>query len=259
MHEKERHRIILSEVSQRSMISISELKTLMGASEATVRRDIVALDNEGLLRRIRGGAEPLTPHSVGSLLGKPYTFNQSINIDKKNAIGKLAASMCKDGDSIIINGGTTTYQMVPNLAQQSLNILTNSWPIAEYVHNNTNHNLTLPGGTLYKEQNIILSPFNAGVSSHFLARLMFIGAQGISSRGLLESDPLILQAEQKLMSQAEQVIVMVDSSKFSVRSSLILCSLERIDTLITDSEIDDDSKKMVLDSGVELKIAEIQS
>jgi DeoR family ulaG and ulaABCDEF operon transcriptional repressor len=259
MHEAERHRIILSEVNQRSIVSINELKILLGSSEATVRRDIVRLDKSGMLRRIRGGAEPLTPPMVGSLLGKPYVFNETVNIDKKIAIGKLASSMCKDGDSIIINGGTTTYQMVANLLQQSLNVLTNSWTIADYLHNNSKHTVTLPGGTLYREQNIILSPFHDGVSSHFLARLMFIGAQGVNSRGLLESDPLILQAEQKLMSQAEKIIVVVDSSKFQVRNSLILCSLDRIDTLITDSGIDDESRQMLKDSGVNLKIAEVET
>ena len=259
MHETERHRIILSEVNQRSMISINELKNLLGSSEATVRRDIVRLDKSGMLRRIRGGAEPITPPTVGSLLGKPYVFNESVNIDKKIAIGKLASSMCQDGDSIIINGGTTTFQMVSNLVQQNLNVLTNSWTIADYLHLHTKHTVTLPGGTLYRDQNIILSPFHDGISSHFLARLMFIGAQGINSRGLLESDPLILQAEQKLMSQAEKIIVMVDSSKFSVRNNLILCSLDRIDTLITDSGIDEESKQMLLDAGVKLMIADIST
>ncbi len=257
MHEAERHRIILSEVNQRSVVSINELKLLLGSSEATVRRDIVRLDKSGMLRRIRGGAEPLTPPMVGSLLGKPYVFNETVNIDKKIAIGKLASLMCEDGDSIIINGGTTTFQMVANLVQQSLNVLTNSWTIADYLHNNSKHTVTLPGGTLYREQNIILSPFHDGVSSHFLARLMFIGAQGVNSRGLLESDPLILQAEQKLMSQAEKIIVVVDSSKFQVRNSLILCSLDQVDTLITDSGINDESRQMLKDSGVNLKIAEV--
>lgn len=257
MHEAERHRIILAEVNQRSIVSIKELKLLMGSSEATIRRDIVRLDKKGLLTRIRGGAEPLMPPSVSTLLGKPYTFNETVNIEKKIAIAKLASKMCKDGDSIIINGGTTTFQMVESLQQENLNVMTNSWTIADYLHRNTKNVVTLPGGTLYRDQNIILSPFHDGISSHFLASTMFLGAQGINSKGLLESDPLIMQAEQKLMSQAEKIVVVVDSSKFQVHNNLILCSLDRVDTLITDDGISADSIKMLEDSGVELRIAKL--
>ncbi len=259
MHESERHRIILAEVNQRSMISITDLKDLMGASEATIRRDLVRLDKKGLLSRIRGGAEPLTMPSVSPLLGKPYNFNESVNIIQKQAIARIASEMCQEGDSIIINGGTTTFQMMHSLKKENLNILTNSWTIADYLHRNTKNVVTLPGGTLYRDQNIILSPFHDGVSSHFLASTMFIGAQGISPKGLLESDPLILHGEQKLLKQAERIVVLVDSAKFKARNNLILCSLQQIDVLITDDGIDDNSRNMLKEFGIELKIATIKT
>ena len=109
MHENERQRVILSEVNQHSIVTIAKLIELVGASEATVRRDIVRLDEQGLLKRVRGGAEPLTPISVNALLGKPYTYNQAVNIKQKLAIAELAGGLCANGDSIIINGGTTTF------------------------------------------------------------------------------------------------------------------------------------------------------
>ena len=257
MHENERKRIILAEVNCRAAVSINKLKNLLGVSEATVRRDIVDLAAKGSLKRIRGGAEPLTPPSVNALLGKPYTFNESLNIKQKIAIAETASCLCEDGDSIIINGGTTTYQMMQSLEHKNLDILTNSWTIAEYLHRHTQNTVVLPGGTLYRDQNIILSPFNSNVIEHFLASILFIGAQGINQKGLLESDPLILQSEQKLMAQAEKVVVLVDSSKFHLRNKLILCPLEKIDIIITDDGIDEASRKMVLNAGVELKIVTV--
>ena len=92
----------------------------------------------------------------------------------------------------------------------------------------------LSGGTIYREQNIILSPFDNDVTRNFYARRMFMGAQGLGPLGLMEGDPLLIQAEQKLIDQADELVVLVDSSKFRQRSSLILCGLERITTVITD-------------------------
>ncbi|RLA05115.1 MAG: DeoR/GlpR transcriptional regulator, partial [Gammaproteobacteria bacterium] len=75
---------------------------------------------------------------------------------------------------------------------------------------------------------------------------------------LLESDPLIVQAEQKLMLQAEKIVVLVDSSKFKKRNNLILCPLERVDMIITDDQIEEDSKNMIRNAGIELKIAQVK-
>ena len=83
-------------------------------------------------------------------------------------------------------------------------------------------------GTIYREQNIILSPFDNDVTRNFYARRMFMGAQGVGPLGMMEADPLLIQAEQKLIDQADELVVLVDSSKFRQRSSLILCPLDRV-------------------------------
>ena len=85
----------------------------------------------------------------------------------------------------------------------------------------------LSGGTIYREQNIILSPFDNDVTRNFYARRMFTGCQGIAPLGIMEADLLVIQAEQKLIGQADELVVLADSSKFDIRSSLILCGLER--------------------------------
>ena len=110
----------------------------------------------------------------------------------------------------------------------------------------------LSGGIIYREQNIILSPFDNDVTRNFYAKRMFMGAQGIGPLGLMEQDPLLVQAEEKLIGQAEELIVLVDSSKFANRSSLILCPLERIDIIITDDGIDDRTAAMLESADVRL-------
>ncbi|MEO9683926.1 MAG: DeoR/GlpR family DNA-binding transcription regulator [Tateyamaria sp.] len=252
MHEKDRHRVILSAVQDRSLVTVIDLCALTGASEATVRRDINTMDERKQLRRVRGGAEALTTAPFVGLAGRPFSVNETMNSGEKQAIAAAAVELCQDGEPIIINGGTTTFQMVHPLASRRMQVFTNSFPIAEHLLKNSRNTVMLSGGIIYREQNIILSPFDNDVTRNFYAKRMFMGAQGIGPLGLMEQDPLLVQAEQKLIGQAEELIVLVDSSKFANRSSLVLCPLDRIDTIITDDKIEDRTAAMLDAAGVTL-------
>lgn len=254
MHETERHRIILSAVQERPVATVVELCALTGASEATIRRDIATLHMQKKLRRVRGGAEALTPPQFVGLAGRPFSVNQTLRTRQKQAIARAAVEMCEDGEAIIINGGTTTFQMVHPLASRRLQIFTNSFPIAEHLLKHSKNTIMVPGGAIYREQNIILSPFDNDVTRNFYARRMFMGAQGIGPVGLMEADPLLIQAEQKLIGQADELVVLVDSSKFSQRSSLVLCPLERIGTIVTDEGIPDKAAAMIEAAGISLRV-----
>jgi DeoR family ulaG and ulaABCDEF operon transcriptional repressor len=258
MHEKERHRVILSKVERQPVVTVAHLVKLLGASEATIRRDIAQLHLEKKLRRIRGGAEAIDPQSAVQLAGRPYSLNEPLNVTKKRMIAKAAAEMCHDGDSIIITAGTTTFKMTEFLKERSLQILTNSWPIANELFASSRNSITLPGGKLYREQNIILSPFRDDASRHFYSSIMFVGAQGLGPIGLMEADPQISQGVEKLLGQTERIVVLADSSKFKKRSSLVVCGLEKLDTVITDSGIDTASRTMLEDAGVRLVIPEVK-
>ena len=257
MHEKERHRIILSAVEERPVVTVVELCNLTGASEATVRRDIATLDQQEQLRRVRGGAEAISPPQFVGLAGRPFSVNETMRVEEKQAIAAAAVEMCDEGDAIIINGGTTTFQMVHPLAGRRMQVFTNSFPIAEHLLKHSKNTVMLSGGTIYREQNIILSPFDNDVTRNFCARRMFMGAQGLGPLGLMEADPLLIQAEQKLIGQADELIVLADSTKFERRSSLVLCPLNRITTVITDDHITDKAAAML--EAAEVKLIVTQS
>lgn len=241
------------------MATVAELVALTNSSEATIRRDIASLHMTKQLRRVRGGAEALLPPKQAPLSGRPFSVNQTMHTAEKRAIAREAAALCHDGDDVIINGGTSTYQMVHLLTNRRMQIFTNSFPIAEHLLQHSKNQLTLPGGTIYREQNIILSPFENDVTQNFCASKMFMGAHSIGRLGLMESDPLVIQSEQKLMGQADELIVLADASKFKRRSSQLICSLERIDILITDHRIDDASMNMMDAAGIRVIIAEQRS
>lgn len=257
MHESERHRIILSAVEDRPVVTVPDLCQLTGASEATIRRDIAALHMEKKLRRVRGGAESINPPQFVGLAGRPFAINETRAVSQKQAIARAAVELCQDGEPIIINGGTTTFQMVHPLATRRLQVFTNSFPIAEHLLKNSKNTIMLSGGAIYREQNIILSPFDNDVTRNFYARRMFMGAQGLGPLGLMEADPLLIQAEQKLIGQADELIVLADSSKFKNRSSLVLCPLDRIDTIITDEGIGDREAAMLEGADVNLIVAPV--
>ncbi|MFK7891183.1 MAG: DeoR/GlpR family DNA-binding transcription regulator [Granulosicoccus sp.] len=259
MHELERQKIILSAVQEKPVATVTELVALTDSSEATIRRDIAAMHMNKQLRRVRGGAEALLPPTHGPLAGRPFSVNQSMHIVEKRAIAREAVALCNDGDDIIINGGTSTYQMVHLLTTMRMQIFTNSFPIAEHLLQHSKNQLTLPGGTIYREQNIILSPFDNDVTNNFCASRMFMGAHSVGRLGLMESDPLVIQSEHKLLGQADELVVLADASKFQRRSSLLLCSLDRIDVLITDDRVDDASVNMLEATGVRVIIAKTRS
>ena len=255
MHETERHRLILSAIQDRPVVTVLDMVNLTGASEATIRRDIGALHMQKKLRRVRGGAEAIAPPQFVGLAGRTFAVNETVRIKQKQAIARAAVDLCADGEPIIINGGTTTFQMVHPLAGRRMQIFTNSVPIAEHLLQHSKNTIMVPGGVIYREQNIILSPFENDVTKNFYARRMFMGAQGLGPLGLMEADPLLIQAEHKLIGQADELIVLADSTKFENRSSLVLCPLGRINTVITDEGITDKAASMLEAADVELIVA----
>lgn len=239
MLEAERHRLILKLSAERSVISVIDLVEILGASEATIRRDVNALAESGLLRRIRGGVEALQPRHEAHLVGIPFQLNESMCAAQKRAIARAAVELLKNGDSIVVNGGTTTFAMSEFLVDRQLDILTNSIPLMIRLLP-TRNRIVMTGGTVFREQNIVLSPYDHDVSDQFWGERLFMGCYGINRFGLMEADPLIVQAQQKLLRRAERLVVLADSRKLRQRSSMIVAGLDRIETLITDEGATDE-------------------
>jgi DeoR family ulaG and ulaABCDEF operon transcriptional repressor len=257
MLERERHTIILKLVNDRSIVSVSELAALLNASEATIRRDINAMAEAGTLRRIRGGAEAVRPRHEARLVGVPFAMSQELCVAEKRAIAGAAVKLIEGDESIIIQGGTTTYALVEFLADTSLDILTNSFPIAAKLLDTSKNRITLPGGTLFREQNIILSPFNNDAIDGFRAGIMFAGCYGIGRFGIMETDPLIAQAESRLLQRAERLVIMADSRKLRNRSSMIVADLERISVLITDDGARAEELDVFRTAGIEVIVVPV--
>jgi DeoR family ulaG and ulaABCDEF operon transcriptional repressor len=257
--EAERHRMILRLLEERSIVAVSDFVELLSSSDATVRRDIAALAEEGKLRRVRGGAEAINPRLEAHLVGMPYAMSEEVAVAQKRAIARAASELIDDNDSIIIAGGTTTYGLVQFLVNRQLDILTNSLPIVTRLLETSRNRVSMPGGTVYREQKIILSPFEHDATAHFWARKAFVGCYGISRHGVMEADPLIVQAEARLLKRTEQVIVMADSRKLNKHSSIVVLSLENIAAFITDDGAHESDLEPIRRAGVNVIVAKIDA
>jgi DeoR family ulaG and ulaABCDEF operon transcriptional repressor len=164
-----------------------------------------------------------------------------------------------DGDAIIINGGTTTVQMAEFLRHTRLKILTNSYPLAEFLIRETQNRVALPGGEVYREQKIIVAPFDDDAIQHYSARIMFMSAISIGPLGVIEGDPLIARAETKLLRRADKLVVLADASKFTQRGSLVVCPLPRVHAVITDRAAPPEALAMLRDAGVQTIVVDLET
>jgi DeoR/GlpR family transcriptional regulator of sugar metabolism len=255
MHAEDRERTILAMIEKRGFVSFRELDKRLIASPATVRRDLERLQLAGRIVRVHGGAK--MPDAVASgLTGVPFHENIKKNAVAKAAIGKAAAALCSAGESIIIDGGSTTLQMCPHLEGLELQVVTNSLHIVSALLPQEKTRVYLPAGALFREQNIVLSPFDDDGSKHYQASKMFIGAAGVGLGGLMQTDVILLQAERRLMARATSVVLLVDSSKFRIPGGQMLCSLESIGTIITDTGLPDKDMRMIKRAGVKLIVVD---
>jgi len=261
MRERQRAEIVRNLLAERGFVSIADIMAATGASAASARRDAVRLANAGLAERLHGGIQAIgesfsRPLGPAMLATRSFDASGTINVAAKRAIARRAVEMCAEGDVIIVNGGTTTYQMSEFLRDTQLKILTNSYLLAEFLIHETRNRVALPGGEVYREQKLIVAPFDEDAIQHYSARFMFMSAAAIGPLGVIEGDALIARAETKMLKRAEKLVVLADASKFAARGSLVVCPLSRIHALITDTSAPAAALAMLREAGVQTVVVE---
>ena len=259
MHAAEREELIVRIIEERGFVGFQELDRRLEASPATLRRDLDRLAEAGRIVRVRGGARlaSQTRAEEPHLSGVPFHENIDRHPREKAAVGRAAAALCAPGEAVIIDGGSTTLQMCPHLADLGLQVLTTSLHIVSALLPQPNTRVTIPGGTVFREQNIVLSAFEDDGASRFRASKMFLGSAAVGQHGVMQADMLLIQAERRLLKRADQIVLMVDSSKFEAPAGHVLCELSEISILITDDGLPDACAQYVERAGVRLVIAPV--
>ncbi len=260
MHAAERERLIIEALRPTGFVSYRELEALLDASPATIRRDLTRLEEEGQIVRVHGGAklpegdDAATAPSF-SLSGTPFEQSIGQNLAAKQAIGRAAAARCQPGEGVMIDGGTTTFQMCRHLDGKDLQVLTNSLHIVNALLPQAGTRILVPSGTVFREQNIILAAAGEESMPRFHAPKLFMGAAAVGMQGVMQADVVLVAAERRLIDRAEEVILLVDSSKFESRSGTIVCGLDEVNVLITDAGIPAHLHEAFVARGIEVVIA----
>lgn len=253
MNDLGRHRIITDLLRQRPFASVRDLQELLGVSAATIRRDIDKLHEIGKARKVYGGIS--APEGVlRSLSARPYDENRDMAVEAKRAIAREAEALVRDGDSLIVHAGSTCYNLGMLLARRNVSIFTNSMPLAAYLGEHGTCHVRIAGGEFYREPRLIHDP--SGAPPAFFASKFFVGTQGISPDGLLESHPLLVKIIREFSLCADEIIVLADSRKFGMRPRNTVLPLSRIGVLVTDDGVSDKDAGMLEDAGVKVIVAQ---
>jgi DeoR/GlpR family transcriptional regulator of sugar metabolism len=208
------------------------------------------LDGIGQIRRTRGGAayigESLTSFDVRRTRAR----------EQKERIAETAASLVQTGETIILDGGTTTLEVARHLAGRSLQVVTNSIPIVNVLVNSPETELIVIGGFLYPKTGVNLGPIAVEALKSIHARRLFISVGGITAASLFNSNALLVETERQMIEAAEEVIVVSDSSKLGHSALAQLCSLQAVDRLIVVAGITEEWRQIVQRAGVELTVVE---
>lgn len=260
MHAAEREQGILNALSQRGFISFRDLEKQIDASPATLRRDLERMATTGLIERVHGGVKliaklPAASASPPRLAGTPFHENIARNRKQKERIGRAAAALCAPGSALMIDGGSTTLQMCRHLEGLNLQVLTNSLHIVDALLPQPGTRVLVPGGSVFREQNIILTAAGDDTMPRFHAPKLFMGAAAVGVRGVMQADVVLVAAERRLIERAEELILLVDSSKFQ-GSGNVVCELKEIDVVVTDKGITKKDMTMLRSAGIKVVIAD---
>ena len=238
-------------IRQRGFASLPELVTQLAVSESTVRRDLDFLEENGVARRTHGGVfytgpSPKLAH---------FDQRQSSNWDKKRRIAAAAARLIEDNDTVLLDGGSTTYELAQLLVGRPLQVVTNSLPVANLFSSSDLTKLVLIGGKVDSRAGVTIGPFANQMLETLNGRRAVLSVAGINERGAYNSDLLLVETERVMMARAEEVIVVADSTKFGHTSLALMCPLAEIDTLVSDHELSPEWIKRLKDAGVQVRLA----
>src|ERR1700746_3637580 len=233
-----RHEYILQRLQETGGVEVDELCNTLGASIATIRRDLEDLESRSLLRRTRGGAVP-----IGPLFYEPFRNDSSFQdkvssfAEEKRRIALAAAKLVNTGQTIALTGGTTTTEVVRSLKVLSgISIITNTVNVAMELSNRKDIEVIGTGGHLRGSWFTLVGPLATAAAEMLFSDIMFVGVDGIDAKkGLTCTNPSEAEILRRLVQHTKMKVVVADHSKLGSVSKYLLCPTKGMDRLITDT------------------------
>jgi DeoR/GlpR family transcriptional regulator of sugar metabolism len=227
----ERQELIADFVNRKQRASIAELCETFGISEATARRDLETLDEQGLIRRVHGGAIPIrqTPPEM------PILQRSSEEADEKREIGRVAADMVQDGETIFLGSGSTVLEMARALrGRKSITVLTNSLPVVNELADAEEITLAVLGGMFRPSELSFIGHITEQALTEVLADKVFIGIRAIDVKeGLTNAYVPETMTDRAILKIGREIIVLADHTKCDRVSTVRLAPISSIHALVT--------------------------
>ena len=245
-HISEREREIIRLLTNDSGMSVARLSELLGVSVVTIRSDLSNLEQKGMVLRTRGGAKPAYHPDV--------LERQNLNVEAKNRIAQAAAALVGDGDTIMIEAGTTTALVAKYLlGKRYVNIVTNSTLILPFARLNPGIHLTVVGGEFRPATESLVGPIALAELERFHVRLAFVGTDGFSLEGGLTTH-LVEGAEivRQMARRSETVVLVADSTKYGKIGFVRVLPVVEMHKLVTDAGLPEPAAAELAGIGLEL-------
>ena len=248
---EERRQRVLDLVSTKGFATLADLALEIQVSESTVRRDLEFWHQQGNLKRTHGGAIFVGDGSSFPALEERI----DAQLEEKRAIARAAVGRICDGDTVLLDGGTTTLEAARLLLGRSIQVVTNSLPIAALLAGSRETDLVLLGGYIYPKTGVALGPFTVRMMQDLHVHQTLLSVSGLTERGLFNSNLLLVETERAMMRCADEVVLLADHTKVGRPALAFLCEWSEIDLLVIDRKLEDRKKSMLAQTGARLLIA----
>jgi DeoR/GlpR family transcriptional regulator of sugar metabolism len=239
-------------IRQTGFASLGELAETLSVSESTVRRDLEQLEQSGDVRRTHGGVF----WTGESATIRAFEGRKDTTWSVKAAIGAAAADLIEEHDTILLDGGSTTYELARCLVGRRLQVVTNSLPVAHLLSSSDSIDLVTIGGCVRGLTAVAIGPMAEMMLRQINVRLAFLSVAGVNERGYFNNNMMLVESEKAMLASADRAYVVTDHTKFGKVSLSHLCGLEDVHGVVTDGGLGSHWKKRIDDAGVELVLAD---
>lgn len=252
MKAAERQLKIRHLLEAQDFLSLELLCHELDASESSVRRDLDTLEQEKILRRVYGGAIPVQQAAARTFEFATETTRLS---DEKTRIARLTAGLVSEGETVILDGGSTVAAVARELAGKSLHVVTNSLPIAEQLEGARNVELTLTGGYLDPRIRVMLGPLCEQMLSAIRADVLIMGIGSITETGFSNNNTLVVGSEQKMIEVSDKVIIVADRTKYGRGGMFPVAPFSAADVVVSDRDLAPECVELLRRRGIEVLLA----
>jgi DeoR/GlpR family transcriptional regulator of sugar metabolism len=247
MVKEERLQLILEQLTKGNKVQLSDMSRLLNVSEDTVRRDIKELDVQGLLKAVRGGA------ITTSTIPQHYRDREKYDVSQKLHIAEKAIPFLKDGQTIFMDGGTSVLAVAQMLPRDlKIQVVTNSFPVADVLEDHPTAEVIFAGGRLYKTAFTTIGQQTIDTIRNVRANIYFFGVSSIHTIGLTARSYEDSLVKRSMVENSQQIIALSTLEKIDTAESFFICPITKVDVLITEANSEDEKLRPYRELGLKV-------